>query len=156
MRREKVLGFALVVSALLVLSAVGCAESSGPQVTCTAADGTWNVHFTLMDGTNMGGQTWAISQTGCDIAATAQPAADGSIGISPEGASGYAFDVGLRAFWSSTVGPCTTDSNLEATVSAGTMTGTVYWCTVPNGAGYCSAGGGTGECGTYLMTATRP
>jgi hypothetical protein len=139
----------LLVAALASFTATGCGEDppSLEAVACVRTEGVWDVHVDVngMDAS----QRWTISQDGCRMTMVPDPPYCYGVFLC-ETATGDALESGVRATWIYSTGPCRYTSILEATVSAGTMEGTVTWFASPYGNGYCSSHQGAGP-----MTATR-
>jgi hypothetical protein len=148
MRRQDVLRCVLV-AALASLTATGCGEEqpSFEGAPCARMEGVWDAHVD-MNGLDAS-QRWTISQDGCRVTMIPDPPYCYGVFLC-ESAKGDALESGVRATWIYYTGPCRYTSLLEATVSGGTMEGTVTWFASPYGNGYCSS-----HQGVSSMTATR-
>lgn len=97
-------------------------------------DGAWDVS---LDGGPV--QRWNISQTGCDVALSSDPAG----GYICAGVTGVAGSTGFWASWTCTEGACRSYYRLDANVAGNALTGTMAWSQGSYGNGYCPAIGTT-------------
>jgi len=128
----------------LMMCMVGCggdSSNSGSSVTCARVDGVWNVELDTGNGLVLR-QNWTIAQTGCAFTITGDPP-DLFGPLIPVGTVyGGCIDNRLWADWSNTYAACRYSSSLESTINGNTVSGTIYWYSVPYGVGYCSTGSG--------------
>ncbi len=132
---KKLSDLLLVLFAAIFFTA--CSEnSSDPPVICTRADGTWTVSLNYGNGL-VGHQNWAIAQIDCDLTMTGDPPDLYGPSLGAEPVTGSAYGNSLYAVWVKTYNACRFSSDLDATVTDNSLSGTIYWHENPYGNGYC-------------------